>query len=493
MKKTKVYLAVDLGAESGRLVAGLFDGHQLKLEEIHRFPNGPVSVMGRLHWNALGLFAEIKKAIAMAMKKYGPAAVSVGVDTWGVDYGLLDAQGQLLGNPRQYRDPRTNGMIEEACRRVPKADIYRQTGIQFMFFNTIYQLLSEVTQKNPGLGIADRLLFMPDLISYWLTGRKVSERTIASTSQLYDPRRKDWAWSLIKKLGMPKRIFGEIVDPATLLGPLTGPVAEETGAGKLKVVAVGGHDTASAIAAVPASAKKFAYLSSGTWSLMGVESPTPIINDESFRHGFTNEIGLCDTVRVLKNISGLWLLQESRRTWAAQGEELTYAEIARFAGAAKPFTAVINPDYPEFSQPGDMPARIVKYCKKTGQKPPTNKGEIARVILESLALKYRSVMEMFEGIGYRPDVLQIVGGGTQNKLLNQFAANALQRPVITGPIEATSAGNVLAQMLATGDIKSLAEGREIVRRSSDMHTWKPADAAAWDDAYERFLKASRKA
>jgi rhamnulokinase len=485
----KVFLAVDLGAESGRVMAGCFDGDLLRIDEVHRFANVPVRVRGSLHWDILYLFSEIKRGISLAAKRYGANIVSIGVDTWGVDYGLLDAQGGLLGHPFHYRDSRTNGMMEEAYRRLSKRGIYAETGIQFMFFNTIFQVLSEVVRGAPALASAARLLFIPDLLQYWLSGVSANERTIASTSQIYNPRGKTWSTEVIEALGLPPRIFGDIVDPGTVLGPVLPEVADETGAGPILVVTPGCHDTASGVAAVPARGNRHAYLSSGTWSLMGVEASEPVIDDRSYEFGFTNEIGVFDTVRLLKNISGLWLVQECRRTWAARGEDASYDELTRLASAAEPFAAVLNPDFPDFALPGDMPARFRDFCLATGQRPPVGVGSTVRTALESLALKYRFVLEQLEMLlGRRIDVLHIVGGGSRNDLLNQFTANALNRQVITGPVEATSAGNILMQMAGTGVIASHDEGREVIRRSFETRTYEPSDAGAWKDVYTAFLK-----
>ncbi len=489
----KVYLALDLGAESGRVVAGAYDGHKLTLDEVHRFPNSPVRILGTIHWDILSLFAEIKRGLSLAAKKNGASLEGLGVDTWGVDYGLLDSQGRLLGNPCHYRDNRTDGMMEEAFRRLPRKEIYERTGIQFMFFNTLYQVLSEVVHQTPALAASRHLLFIPDLIHYWLTGRKANERTITSTSQMYDPNARNWSLPLLEKMEIPLRILGEIVPPGTNLGPLSPDVAQETGVSSVKVVAPGCHDTASAVAAVPAEGTRSAYLSSGTWSLMGVESPMPIITERSFEYGFTNEIGVCDTVRVLKNISGLWLVQECRRTWAVQGEDLGYDELTHLAEKAVPFAAVIDPDHPSFARGGDMPARIAEFCDRTGQKTPTGKGSIVRTALESLAFRYRSVLTMLEELaGGRLSPLHIVGGGSKNRLLNQFTANAVNRPVIAGPVEATSAGNILMQMIGTGELASLADGRELIRRSFESERYEPADVRAWDQAYARFKSVEGK-
>jgi len=482
------YLALDLGAESGRAIVGAFDGQQLALREVHRFPNGPVNINGRLHWDALRLFAEMKAGLKKAWAETGGLA-SLGIDTWGVDFGLLDRQGELLGNPVNYRDPRTDGMLDAAFRRVPRAAMYRATGIQFMQLNSVFQLLALVTARSPQLAAADRLLFMPDLFNYWFTGRAVSERTIASTSQCLNPRTGRWAAALLKQLGIPTKILGPLVEPGTVLGPLSQAVAAETGARGLKVVTPGGHDTACAVAAVPAATPRYAYLSSGTWSLMGMELDRPVVTDASLKYNFTNEGGVCHTIRFLKNISGLWLVQECRRTWAAAGTALDYAELTRQAAAAPALAAFVDPNHPDFLGAGDMPARIQRFCRRTGQPVPRTRGAIVRTVLESLALKYRWVLERLEELtGQTAEVLHIVGGGTQNRLLNQLAANAVGRPVITGPIEATAAGNILMQLLATKKIRSLAEGRALIRASFPTATYRPRDAAAWAAAYGRFLK-----
>jgi sugar (pentulose or hexulose) kinase len=491
MARTKKYAALDLGAESGRAVIGSFDGRKLTLDVAHRFPNDPVNLPDGLHWDALRQFSEIKAGIARAIEQCGPDLASLGIDTWGVDFGLLDKKGALLGNPHHYRDGRTDGMVEKACRKVSRKQIFGVTGIQFMQLNTVFQLFAMAAGKSPQLDVARRLLFMPDLFNYWLTGVEANEYTIASTSQLLNAKTKAWAKPLASKLGIPPRIFAQIVPPGTTLGTMLKPVAEEVGGPKVKVVTPGTHDTASAVAAVPAETDSYVYLSSGTWSLIGVETPKPVINATSLKFNMTNEGGVCNTIRLLKNITGLWLVQECRRAWAAEGEQLSYSDLTRMAQKAEPFYAVISPDEPAFLKPGDMPDKIVAYCRKTKQKVPTTKGQIVRLALESLALKYRWTFKKLEElVGRRMDVLHIVGGGTQNKLLNQMAADSVRRPVVTGPIEATAAGNVLMQMLAMKDIKSLAEGRAIIRRSFQTDTYEPHHTDPWDEAYEKFCNLS---
>ena len=493
MAKKQVYLAVDLGASSGRVMGASFDGRRIALDEIHRFGNPGHAVLGSFHWDFLQLFAEIKAGLAKGVARHGRSAVSLGIDTWGVDYGLVDRRGRLLGLPHQYRDPRTNGMEKRACRRMPREQIYGRTGIQFMFFNTLLQLVAEQASGSAALEQAQRILFTPDLFNYWLTGVQANEYTIASTSQLLDARSRDWAWPVIKALGLPKRIFRDLVAPGTALGRVTPEVAGEIGAAWLRVIAPGCHDTASAVAAVPARGSDHAYLSSGTWSLMGVEVDEPVMTDKAYAYNFTNEGGVGGKVRLLKNICGLWLQQECKRIWEKQGEKLSYEDFSRLAAAAKPFTAIIDTDCADFAQPCDMPARIRAFCKRTGQRAPATPGEVIRTILESLALKYRRVLGMLEDLtGRRYATLHIVGGGSQNALLNPFAANALQRPVVAGPVEATAIGNVLMQMIATGAVKSLEQGRDIVRSSFATRTFKPADRAAWDAAYETYLRVEGK-
>ncbi len=487
---THNYLALDLGASGGRAIVGRFDGERLALAEMHRFANGPIALPRAggtsLHWDVLDLFAQIKRGMAAAA---GGGLVSMGIDTWGVDYGLLDRAGALLGNPYHYRDNRTDGMMEEAFRRVPREEIFAATGIQFMQLNTLYQLLAMVVRNDPLLTVAETLLMLPDLLNYWLTGRIVSERTIASTSQCLDPFTGGWAQPLLARLGIPTGLFTPMIAPGVVLGELLPEAAAETGAPGLAVVAVGSHDTASAVAAVPAEGADYAYLSSGTWSLMGIERDRPVVNERSLAFNVTNEGGVCDTIRLLKNIAGLWTIQECRRTWMQEGVKLSWDEIVQLAAVAPAFTALIDVDAKDFAAPGDMPARIRAYCARTGQPVPQDRGTVARIVFESLTLKYRRTLEMLDELaGRRLAVLHIVGGGTQNRLLSQFAANAIGRPVIAGPIEATAIGNILMQMLATGAISSLAEGRAVVRASFETEMFLPRDMDAWDEAAARFAK-----
>jgi rhamnulokinase len=481
------FLALDLGAESGRAVLGTLANDKIALQEVHRFPNGPVRLPDGIHWDVLRLWSEIKAGMSRAVREQGELA-GVGLDTWGVDFGLLDRQGVLLGNPYHYRDNRTDGMVEEAFRRMPRTEIFRHTGIQFMALNSLYQLLAMVVQGSPALDMAQTFLTMPDLFNYWLTGRKVCEFTNATTTQCYDPCERNWSKPLLDAMGIPSGIFPEVVPPGTLLGKLLPDLAAEIGAPNLSVIAPPCHDTGSAVAAVPATEADFAWISSGTWSIMGTESREPVINAESLTRNFTNEGGVAGTFRFSKNINGLWLVQECRRTWAAQGQNLSYDDITALASAARPFVAVLNPDHDDFMKPCDMPSYIRAYCQRTGQTVPATQGEVLRTALESLALKYRWVLERMEEMtGRHYNTVHIVGGGTKNHLLSQFTADATGRTVVTGPVEATAMGNIMVQAMALGHIGSLAEGRAIVHNSSEMLTYEPRRTAAWDDAYGKLL------
>lgn len=488
---SRVYLAIDLGASSGRVMAGVFDGRRLRLEEVHRFANAGCRLPDGWHWDVVGLFAAIKQGLAQAAATYGSRLVSAGADTWGVDYGLLDRQGHLLGLPYMYRDARTDGIPERLFRRVPRAGIYKATGIQFLPFNTIFQLGAEQAGRAPAWEVADRLLFMPDLIHYWLTGRAVNEYTIASTSQLLDARRRTWARGLMRRLGLPARLFGELVSPGTTLGTVRPLYRDELGLGRLKIVAPGSHDTASAVAAVPATGDDHAYLSSGTWSLMGVERAQPLLTPEALALNFTNEGGVCGRIRLLKNITGLWLLQECRRVWNERGANLAFTDIERAAGRVRAFRSVIDPDAPEFAAPGDMPARIAAFCRRTRQAVPSRPAEVGRLVYEGLALRYRHVFAKLRTLTGRDyATLHIVGGGSQNLLLSQLAADAVQRPVVAGPAEATALGNILLQMMASGDLRDLAEGRALLQKSFPTRTYEPRAAAPWDEAFARFQKVA---
>jgi rhamnulokinase len=481
------YLAFDLGAESGRAILGTLAEGKLALEELHRFPNTPVRIPTGLYWDTFRLFHEILEGLRVAGRERKLALSGIGVDTWGVDFGLLGSDGALIDNPRHYRDARNNGIMERAYAIVPQAEIFAHTGLQFMQFNSVFQLLAAKLGGSPNLAAASRLLFMPDLFNYWLTGVARAELTIVSTSQCYNPAKKRWATELLEKLGLPVGILPEIVQPGTLLGPVLLQVAEATGVGAVPVYATACHDTAAAVAAVPAAGGDWCYISSGTWSLMGLELDEPIINDKVFELTLTNEIGAEGKIRLLKNIAGLWLLQECRRAWAAEGKEYSYAELAELAAAARPFTAVIQPD--GFLEPGGMPGRVAAYCEKTGQKTPGQPGEMCRAILESLALRYRQVLESLEALaGRKIKVIHIVGGGSKNQLLNQLVADATGCTVVAGPSEATAAGNILVQAMGAGALSGLKEAREVVRRSFEVAVIQPRSREGWDAAYEKFCR-----
>jgi rhamnulokinase len=488
MASGKKYFAVDLGAESGRVMVGSVLAEKITLEEAYRFSNGPIEQNGSLRWDFAKLFLEVKTGIGKAVKAAGGEVYGIGVDTWGVDYGLLDEKGKLIENPYHYRDGRTNGIMEKAFEFMPKREIYENSGLQFMQLNTLYQLLS-VRLANGFVPLkAHKLLFMADLISYHLCGRQYAEYTLASTSQLMDMHTGKWSKAIFDKLSLPIQIMPEVVQAGTVVGKITDAVAKEIGAAGIPIIAIGSHDTGSAVAAVPAGGDKWAYLSSGTWSLMGVEIPKAIINDNSFGYEFTNEGGVCNTVRLLKNIMGLWVLQECRRQWQREGTELSYDQIATEATRAKPFAAFIDVDHAGFFSPGDMPAKINAYLKSTGQAAISDKGQMARVILESLAIKYRKTMAMIEDtIGHTIDVLHIVGGGIKNELLCQFAADAIGKKVITGPVEATALGNTMMQAIATGQIKTVEQGRKLVAESIELKTYTPQNVKAWDEQYKKVL------
>jgi len=489
---TTDYLALDLGAESGRGMLGRFDGERLRLEEVHRFPNGPVRMLDTLHWDVPRLFDEMKTALRKAAAGH-PGLDGVGVDTWGVDFGLVGRGETLLGNPVHYRDARTDGMIEAAGRLVPLERIYEITGLQFLPINTAYQLLGMKAAGSPLLEMAETLLMMPDLFGWLLTGRRAGERTDASTTQLLDPRSGAWSDELCDGLGLPRSILPELIGPGTELGPLRRSVAEELGiGGPLTVLAPGTHDTASAVAAVPtgrtgSDPPDWCYLSSGTWSLLGVEVPRPVITEATRRANFTNEGGVGGTTRLLKNIMGLWLVQECRRTWARSGREFSHDELIARARASRPFVTLVEPDDPSFLAPGDMPARLAAFAARTGQPAPGDEGAFVRSALESLALKYRWTIRRVEQIlGTTIRAVHVVGGGSRNALLCQFTADACGIPVHAGPVEATAAGNVLLQAMARGRIATLADARAIVAASFAVDTYEPRDVAAWEDAAGRF-------
>lgn len=482
------FLAIDLGASSGRGVVGQLSADRLSLKEVHRFPNIPVQLGSTLYWDVLRLHHEITSTIAAAAQE--GEILGLGIDSWGVDFGLLGRHGELLANPVHYRDERTNGLMEVAFELMPRSQIFERTGIQFMQLNTIYQLLAMVRGASPLLEMADRLLTMGELCTYFLTGRGVAEFTNATTTQAYDPIRATWSDDLLAALGIPRRLFPEIVPPGTYAGPLLPEIASSTGAGRLPVYLPAVHDTASAIAAVPLVGPEACYISSGTWSLMGVELAEPVINAASLAANMTNEGGVNGKFCFLKNIMGMWLLQECRRSWQQEGVDLSYDELQALAEQAPPLVSLLDPDHPDFFAPGDMPQRIISYLGRTGQPLPDERGAMVRCILESLALKYRQVLYQLQGLtGKTIEVIHIVGGGSQNALLSQLTADATDRTVIAGLVEATALGNVLVQALAAGRLGTLEEGRLLVQRSFAPVVYEPRPhaTAAWDEAFERFV------
>jgi len=480
-------IAFDLGAESGRAILGKLAGGKLELTELHRFANGPVQLFDRLYWDPLRLFAELKTGLQAFSARYGRQLDGLGMDTWGVDFALLGHDGTLLENPRHYRDPRTDGMMERAFERVPRERIFERTGAQFMKLNTLYQLLAMKVQESPVLDVATDFLMMPDLFNYLFTGEKVSEFTDATTTQFYDPRQGRWATELLDELDLPTHFLPPIIQPGTTVGPLLDSVAAECGLDPTPVLAPATHDTGSAVAAVPATTRDYAYISSGTWSLMGALLDQPLVSPQALRYNFTNEGGVGPTYRFLKNIMGLWLVQECRRTWQRQGKEFSYAEISALATAAPAFAAVVEPDCEEFLAPGDMVGRLIGYIERSGQVAPANEGGLIRVVLESLALKYRYTLDSLEEVLGRPmECIHIVGGGIQNELLCQLTADATGRPVIAGPLEATAIGNLMVQALARGYVSSAGEICEVVRRSFEPVTYQPRPDERWEAAYERF-------
>ncbi len=480
------------------MVVGRFDGERLRLEEAHRFPNAPVrvpTVNGEtLHWDVLRLWNDIQEGLRKAASQHSSALSGIGVDTWGVDFALLDESDALLGNPVHYRDARNDGMMARVFETVPREEVFDATGLQFLPFNTLYQLMALKSQNSPQLQTARTLLMMPDLLHLWLCGVKAGEYTIASTSQMLDARTRGWHEGLLQRLGLPSNILPDIIAPGTTLGRVRAGLASHIGvASEVPVIAPGSHDTASAVAAVPAEGENWAYLSSGTWSLMGIELRAPLLNARVLQRGFTNEGGVAGTIRFLKNIAGLWLVQECRREWARAGDEYSYDELTQRAGEAAPLQCFVEPDDASFAAPANMTQAIREFCLRTGQTPPDGIGATVRCCLESLALKYRRVLEQLEELrGARLEVLHIVGGGTQNRLLSQMTADCLGRPVICGPVEATATGNILTQALARGELNDVADIRAVVRRSFPLETFEPNIRARteWESAYERFLRLS---
>lgn len=475
----RVYLAADFGASGGRLMAARFDGSRLTLETVHRFDNGPVRVGPRLYWDLLRLWSELREGLQRAGARFGACAHSLGVDAWGVDFALLGPGGELLGNPRHYRDSHTVGILDRAFQVVPRAEIFARTGLQFLPFNTLYQLWALREAGSPLLDRAERLLLIPDVFHWLLTGRPSNEYTNATTTQLFDPTTGHWATGLLEPFGLPEGILGDIQQPGTPLGPISGWLAEESGLGALEVVLPGTHDTASAVAAVPADAPlqdgpDWCYISSGTWSLLGAELPQPVVTERCLALNFTNEGGVGRSTRLLKNIAGLWIVQECRRMWGSGGRNPGWPELAAQAAAAPGGVSRIDPDHEDFVAPDDMPEAVRGYCRRSGQPVPESQGAVIRCALESLAEKCRATLEGLESLcGSRFRTIHVVGGGSQNELLCQLTADACGRRVLAGPVEATALGNVLVQMMADGAIANLSEGRRLVGESYRPVAYEP--------------------
>ncbi|RLG76155.1 MAG: rhamnulokinase [Thermoprotei archaeon] len=493
--KPLIILAFDLGASGGRAIIGKIDldARKLEMEEVHRFPNGPIRVREHLYWDVLSIWSEVKEGISIAYRKYGEQIASIGVDTWGVDFALLDNNGELVGLPYCYRDPRRSRAMKELLSVVPPEKIYMRTGIQFMPINPLYQLYAMVKDGSSLLQAARTLLMIPDLFNYWLTGVIVSEYTDASTTQFLDPWTKKWAFDLLEEIGFPTNIFPEIIEPGTKLGNIDPRLAEELRVGKdIMVIAPATHDTASAVVATPID-ENSAYISCGTWSLVGVELDKPLVNKKAMEYNFTNEGGAFNTIRFLKNVQGMWFMQEIRRMLAKRGQEYSYTELTKLAEKARGVIGFIDPDDPRFLAPLDMIEEIMRFLEETGQEKPRTVGELVRLVLESLALKYRFVIEKIEDLaGKRIKRINIVGGGSRNWLHNQLVADFTNRLVEAGPEEATSIGNILMQLAGLGYVKSLREIREYVRNSFEVKQYIPNHTSKHEDAYSKFLSILEK-
>jgi len=481
-----VALAVDLGASGGRVVSGTFDGRLLELEEIHRFENAPVMMAGQLVWDLVRLWQEVVTGLRIAGARHGASVSSIGVDTWGVDFSFLGGDEALLANPVCYRDARTQGMLAAASAIVPRDEIFAATGLQFMEINSLYQFFALVQANSSVLGASERMLMIPDIFHWLLTGQQSNERTNASTTQCFDPQTGDWAFGLLERLGIPGRVFGPIADPGTDLGGLRPEVAAETGLAKAHVVLPGTHDTASAVAAVPATSPPSArpdwcYISLGTWALVGAELDRPLVTPECLAHNFTNEAGVSGTTRLLKNICGLWLVQQCRAGWQRAGKDWTWDQLTRLAAEAPPLVTLIDPNHPSLVAPSDMPEAIRQLARESGEPVPETTGAVVRTALESVAAACRrTVGELDELLGRKLATIHVVGGGVQNALLCQMIADACGREVVAGPVEATAIGNLLVQLTASGNAVDLRAIRDVVRNSFDLARYQPQETAAWD-------------
>ena len=489
MKKTINCAAIDLGASGGKVTVGSFDGDRVSLKEVYRFTNGPVRLQSGVYWDVLRLFEKVKHGLAAAHKESGKGLASLALDAWGNDCCLLDRDGRLVENPHSYRDPRTDGVMEKAFAMMPREEIYRRTGVQFMQHNTLFQLYSMVLARSPLLSAASTYLMTADLFNYWMTGEKYCEFTNATTTQFFDPLINDWCKPILDTFEIPSSIMPAVVMPGTKLGPLSGWLQSDLGLPALPVIAIGTHDTASAVSAVPTADSDYAFLSSGTWSLLGAEAKQPLISNAGLEHNFSCYGGVCGAYLIWKNIQALWVLQECQRVWEEQGVTENIETLMGQAEKAAPFQAFIDVDDRCFLTPGDFPSVIAAYCRRTGQQPPQTRGEIVRCILESLALKYRYTFEKLQVVmGRRLGRIHIVGGGSLNKMLNRFTAEATGIPVIAGPTEATSLGNIMLQLITLGEVASLDQSREIISRSFATVTYGAKVSTAWEDAYARFVR-----
>lgn len=493
MRFTNKFLGFDIGASNGRAMVGTFDGGTLRWEEIHHFPNESVRLHDGLYWDILKLFAEIKKGLGLYAQKYGGGLSSIGIDTWGVDFGLLDRNGGLIGNPYHYRDRRTEGMVEEITGIINGYEIYKTTGVKLAPINTICQLCSMVRHNSPQLKIAETFLLIPCLLNYFLSGEKIQEHSIITTTCLYDIHKNAPAENFFRKLGIPTGIMGRVVEPGTVVGSLKMDVREETGLGIVPVVTPATHDTASAVVSVPADGKKrWAFLNCGTWSVLGMETEKPVTTEESYKLNITNAATAEGKYITIANITGLWLVQECKRIWDNEGENLSYPDLVNLARKAQSFSSFVDIDSGAFFNPVNMPEAIVAYCRNTGQRPPENKGAIIRLVLESMAFKYKAFLEKLEHLaGKKFEIMHMVGGGAQNQLLCQFTADALGMPVLAGPYEATVLGNILMQMKGVGAIDSVSQGRAILRKSVRLIEYTPKDVNRWNDIFPRYRKIVR--
>ena len=484
------FLAFDIGASSGRAILGKLEDGKLTLQEVHRFKNQMICIHGTFFWNIYSLFDELKTGLKKCVTEHNVQPDAIGIDTWGVDYALVTANGRFAGLPFAYRDHRTDTAMDEFFRRMPKKETYLLSGIQFMQFNTLFQLFASVRDHDAELKIAGKLLFTPDALNYLFTGVMKNEYTIASTSQMLKPGKAEWEHRLFEAAGIDRNLVAEFILPGTLLGNILPGIAEETGSKIIPCVAVASHDTASAVVSVPASGENWAYLSSGTWSLLGIENPEPLVSEKSLEMNFTNEGGVEGTTRFLKNIMGMWLIQECKRTWEQErGGELSWKEIVNASNASEPFQCFINPDDPAFLNPGNMPEAIQEFCRQTNQHVPAGIGEIARCIYDSLTLKYKYTILQIESVtGKKIEKLHIIGGGAHNEMVNQFTANATGIEIVAGPTEATAIGNIMMQAKALGAVGSLDKVREVVRNSFDVKTYFPDSKTEWEKAYENFVK-----